>query len=84
MSRSAASSKRSEATEVFTRIVRDKNVMHGQPVIKGTRIPVSLIFDYLADGYSAKDILDQFPHLTPEDINEALRYGSDLLQRLPR
>ena len=64
----------------FQRIVCDKDIMHGQPIIKGTRIPVSLIFDYLADGYSVKDILDQFPYLTPEDINEALRYGSNALQ----
>lgn len=67
-------------TETFNRIVRDKSILHGQPVIKGTRIPVSLIFDYLADGYTIKDILHEFPHLTPEDINEALRYGSSVLQ----
>lgn len=72
--------KRVESWPVM-RIVRDKRIMHGQPIIKGTRIPASLIFDYLADGYSIKDILDQFPHLTPEDVNAALRYGSNALQR---
>lgn len=81
MPKAATSLKKREETESVTRIVRDKRIMHGQPIIKGTRIPVSLIFDYLADGYSIKDILDQFPHLTPEDINEALRYGSNALQR---
>ena len=81
MSKTATSPKKQGETGTFARIVRDKSVMHGQPIIKGTRIPVSLIFDYLADGYSIKDILDQFPHLTPEDINEALRYGSNALQR---
>ena len=84
MSRAAALSKKNSKTEAFTRIIRDKNIMHGQPVIKGTRIPVSLIFDYMADGFAVKDILDQFPHLTPEDINEALRYGSSVLQRSRR
>jgi uncharacterized protein (DUF433 family) len=81
MPKTIPSSNREIKTETFTRIVRDKSIMHGQPIIKGTRIPVSLIFDYLADGYTVKDILDQFPHLTPEDITEALRYGSGLLQR---
>ncbi|HUK57001.1 MAG TPA: DUF433 domain-containing protein [Nitrospiria bacterium] len=81
MSKTAASPKKNGETGTFARIVRDKSIMHGQPTIKGTRIPVSLIFDYLADGYSIKDILDRFPHLTPEDINEALRYGSNALQR---
>lgn len=80
MSKISPSAKKYGESQAFTRIVRDKNIMHGQPVIKGTRIPVSLIFDYLSDGYSVKDILGQFPHLTPEDITEALRYGSIALQ----
>lgn len=80
MPKTAQSSKREVRIETFSRIVRDKKVMHGQPVIKGTRIPVSLIFDYLANGYTAKDILERFPHLTPEDITEALHYGSSLIQ----
>jgi uncharacterized protein (DUF433 family) len=81
MLKTATSPKKRRETGTITRIVRDKRIMHGQPIIKGTRIPVSLIFDYLADGYSIKDILDHFPHLTPEDIHEALRYGSNALQR---
>lgn len=81
MPKTATSLKQQGEPGAFSRIVRDKRIMHGQPIIKGTRIPVSLIFDYLADGYSVRDILDQFPHLTPEDINEALRYGSNALQR---
>ena len=81
MARTATASKKIAGSKTFTRIARDKRVMHGQPVIKGTRIPVSLIFDYLADGYTTGDLLDQFPHLTPEDIHEALRYGSSFLQR---
>lgn len=80
MSKTAASPKKQGETGTFSRIVRDKSIMHGQPIIKGTRIPVSLIFDYLAEGYSVKDILDLLPHLTPDDINEALRYGSNALQ----
>ena len=81
MSKAATSKKLYREAKTFPKVACDKSVMHGQPVIKGTRIPVSLIFDYLADGFSIKDILNRFPHLTPEDINEALRYGSNILQR---
>jgi uncharacterized protein (DUF433 family) len=81
MPKTATVPKKYGATPSFSRIVRDKSIMHGQPIIKGTRIPVSLVFDYLADGYSIKDILNLLPHLTPDDINEALRYGSNALQR---
>ena len=81
MARAATSKNQNQEVKTFLRIVRDKKIMHGQPVIKGTRIPVSLVLDYLSDGYSIKDILAHFPHLTPEDINEALRYGSIVLQQ---
>lgn len=79
MSRDAATRKRGAESATFPRVVRDKHIMHGQPVIKGTRIPVAVIFDYLADGYSVKDVLERFPHLSPDDVQEALRYGSSLL-----
>lgn len=81
MPKTAASPKKRTEIRPVTRVVRDRRIMHGQPIIKGTRIPVSLIFDYLADGYSITDILNQFPHLTPDDINAALRYGSNALQQ---
>ena len=81
MVRTATSKKQNQEIKTFPRIIRDKRIMHGQPVIRGTRIPVSLVLDYLSDGYSIKDILDHFPHLTPEDVNEALRYGSIVLQQ---
>ena len=55
--------------------------MHGQAVIKGTRIPVALIVDYIADGYAIQDVLNEFPHLTPEDVQEALHYASSLLKQ---
>jgi uncharacterized protein (DUF433 family) len=82
MNKSAVAVKKQERFESPSRISRSKRVMHGQPVIRGTRIPVSMVFDYIADGYSTKDLLHLFPHLTPEDVQAALRYGSRLLQNL--
>ena len=55
--------------------------MFGKPVIAGTRIPVYLILDLLADGVTTTEILgDYYPSLTKEDINTALRYGAKVLQ----
>ena len=50
------------------RIVIDPDVLVGKPVIKGTRISVDLIIDLLARGYSKEQILEQYDHLSTEDI----------------
>lgn len=53
------------------------NVCFGKPCIKGTRIWVSLILDYLANGESEQDLLAAYPHLTHEDILAAIAYGAE-------
>lgn len=45
-------------------ITINSNTLVGKPVIKGTRIPVSLILNLIAHGYSIKNILDDYPNLT--------------------
>ncbi|MDV7401607.1 DUF433 domain-containing protein, partial [Arthrospira platensis SPKY1] len=47
----------------------------GKPCIKGTRIWVSLILDFLASGSSVEDILQEYPQLEKEDILACLAYG---------
>ncbi len=59
------------------RITIAPDVMQGKPVIRGTRITVDLILRKLAEGGSASDILDAYPHLTIEDIRAALAYAAD-------
>jgi uncharacterized protein (DUF433 family) len=59
-------------------IVSTPEVLRGKPRIKETRIPVSLILGYLADGKSIKEIIDQFPDLTQEQIAACLDYARDL------
>ena len=61
------------------RIVSDPKIMHGQPVVAGTRIPVELILDHLAEGYSGEDIIVEYPQLTKSDIRAAIRYASRLV-----
>lgn len=61
------------------RIVVNKKVLAGKPVVKGTRLAVEFIVDLLAQGWSQSDILENYPGLTKEDINACLRYASAVL-----
>jgi uncharacterized protein (DUF433 family) len=63
------------------RIEIDPDIMVGKPVIRGTRITVELIVRRFADGYTLADILDDYPHLTAEDIHAALAYAADAVAR---
>ena len=48
------------------------------PCIRGTRIWVSLVLDFLASGMTFEDIMDDYPQLTREDILAALAYGAEM------
>lgn len=63
------------------RIEIDPDIMVGKPVIRGTRITVELIVRLFADGYTLADILDDYPHLTAEDVHAALAYAADAVAR---
>jgi len=55
------------------------NILQGKPVIKGTRIPVSLVLSYLAGGMSVDEILAEHPTLTREAVHACLAYASELV-----
>ena len=61
------------------RIVVNPKIMVGKPIIKGTRIPVDAILKRLADGMSIRDILEEYPNITEEDIRAALTYVSEVI-----
>ena len=67
--------------EIADRIVIDPDVMVGKPVIKGTRIPVYLLVEFVANGMTEKEIIKQYPQLKKEDIKAALLYASKCLER---
>lgn len=58
------------------RIELDPNVCNGKAVIRGTRIPISVILDQIADGESWERLLEGYPELSEEDIRAAIRYAS--------
>lgn len=61
---------------MLKRIISDPKICGGYACIKGTRIPVYLILDFLAAGNSIEEILKEYPQLTKEDILEAIEYGA--------
>ncbi len=61
-------------------IVSDREVLLGKPTIKGTRISVEHLVGLLAQGWSQKDILDNFPRLTKESLQAVFAYLQDCLK----
>jgi uncharacterized protein (DUF433 family) len=58
------------------RIEINPAVMLGKPVIRGTRITVELILRKLAEGAAEAELLEDYPHLKPEDLRAAIAYGA--------
>ena len=69
-----------EPTQSWTdRIVIDKKILTGKPVIKGTRLAVEFIIELLAHGWSEEEILENYPGIVVEDIRACLAYASATL-----
>jgi uncharacterized protein (DUF433 family) len=62
---------------LLERIGIDPEVCSGKPCIRGTRIWVSLILDFLADGMSEAELLAEYPQLVHEDVLAAIAYGAE-------
>jgi len=56
----------------------DPNICFGKPCIRGTRIWVSLILDFLASGMTIDELLEEYPQLTKESILAAIAYGAEM------
>jgi uncharacterized protein (DUF433 family) len=63
---------------MYDRIEVNPEIMLGQPVIKGSRLPVYVIVESIAEGDSIDALLQAYPFLTIEDIQQALRFAADL------
>ena len=71
-----------EPIDFNQRIVVNPRVLGGKPVVKNTRIPVSLILNLLAYGYSVERVTEAYPILTEADVRAALAYASAHLDRV--
>jgi uncharacterized protein (DUF433 family) len=65
-------------SEQMEMISADPQVMHGQAVIAGTRVPVSVILDGLAAGMTAEQIIAEYPTVPPSGVRAAAAYGAAL------
>lgn len=64
--------------EILQRISIDPKVCFGKPCIKGHRIWVSLILDFLASGWSIAQILDNYAGLEEADVYACIAYGAEM------
>ena len=64
---------------VRTEVVSDPTVMSGEPVVRGTRITVQTVLEFLAAGDSIEDVLEEYPRLTRADVQACLDYASRLM-----
>jgi len=66
----------SRADEV---IVKDRDILGGTPVFRGTRVPFQALLDYLEGGQTLDEFLDDFPTVSKESAIAALEYAKSLL-----
>ena len=62
---------------MFDRITSKAEILGGKPVIRETRISVEMILEWVASGATRDDILKKHPHLTAEDVDQAVEYAGD-------
>ena len=63
-------------------IIIDPRIRSGKPCIKGTRITVADVFDYLGGGMTVAEVLDDFPDLTANDIQCCFAFAADRDRRM--
>ena len=64
--------------ELLSRISVNPNICFGKPCIRGHRIWVSLILDFLASGMTIAEVLEDYPSLEEADIYACLAYGAEM------
>lgn len=62
-------------------ITIDPEICFGKPIVRGMRITVADVLDYLASGMSQEEFLKEFPDLTEEDIRACLAFAADRERR---
>ncbi len=67
-----------ERDKLLERISIDPGVCFGKPCIRGSRIWVSLVLDLLSAGTSIEEILNEYPHLSREDVLACVAYGAEM------
>ncbi len=66
---------------ISERITIDNDLCNGKPTIRGKRITVQTVLEFLGAGESKEEILKQYPSLEEEDITACIKFASDLMSR---
>ena len=66
---------------VSERITIDEKICNGKPTIRGKRITVQTVLEFLSAGESVEEVLNQYPSLEPEDVTACLEFASALMNR---
>ena len=64
---------------MLERIEIHPDICNGRPVLRGTRIAVRTVLEFLAAGDSVEDVLEEYPRLTREDVQACLAYATGLM-----
>ncbi|MFX1275689.1 MAG: DUF433 domain-containing protein [Promethearchaeota archaeon] len=59
-------------------------ILGGKPIIKGTKIPVSLIYEFIGLNYTIDDIIEEYPHLDRKVILKIIELGNDAIKNLSK
>lgn len=70
--RSGVDGLRKRSSEDIGRVVRNRYILGGRPVLAGTRIPTAIVHEFVRRGYQTEEILREFPRLLPEDVAAAV------------
>lgn len=68
-------------TYITRRITIDESICNGKPTIRGKRITVQTILEFLSAGESVEEVLRQYPSLEREDISTCLEFAAELMDR---
>lgn len=65
---------------MFDRITSDPAILAGKPCVRGTRISVEFILELVASGAAPADVVRKHPQLTPDDVEQAVRFAAESLK----
>ena len=66
---------------LHVRVSIDPNICFGKPCIRGTRLWVALILDFLASGMTIGEFLAEYPQLVADDVRAAIAYGANITRK---
>ena len=65
---------------MYDRIASDPTILGGKPIIRGTRVSVEIILEWVASGATRDDIVRKHPHLSAADVEQALNYAASAVR----